>query len=389
MERDKNVTEMIAVFSDVARHPGPAVKKLLQNTGKKAIGCFPYYCPEELVAAAGMIPIGCWGGQIEIARAGNYFPPFACSIMQSAMEMAIAGAYDDLAAVIIPAPCDTLKLFGQNWIAGASRVPAIPIVYPLHKTAAGMDYLQNELASVQRKLEAIAGIRIADDAIHAAIELYNNNRRALREFVQLAARQPGLISPVERHHVIKSRFFMEKPRHTKLLAKLNQLLAAQPAGTKQGKKVILTGIMVEPDGILEVLADYAITIVADDLAQESRLFRTDVPAGENPLSRLAYQWRDMNGCSLIFSVEKNRTDMLIDMFRQTQADGIVVCMMKFCEPEEFDYPLIKTECQAASIPVLYLEIDQQTQSWGQVRTRVQAFVESLDAGREEAEAIKS
>jgi benzoyl-CoA reductase/2-hydroxyglutaryl-CoA dehydratase subunit BcrC/BadD/HgdB len=114
-----------------------------------------------------------------------------------------------------------------------------------------------------------------------------------------------------------------------------------------------------------------------------------VPAGENPLSRLAEQWRAMDGCSLIFSVHKTRTNMLIDMFRQTQADGIVVCMMKFCEPEEFDYPLIKTECQAASIPVLYLEIDQQTQSLGQVRTRVQAFVESLDVGREEAKTIKS
>ena len=382
MERDKNITAMIAVFSEVAQHPGQAVKMLLQTTGKKAVGCFPYYCPEELVYAAGMFPVGCWGGQIEIARAGNYFPPFACSIMQSAMEMAIAGVYEDLAAVIIPAPCDTLKLFGQNWIAGASRVPAIPIVYPLNKTAAGMEYLGQELAAVQRKLEAIAGIRITDDALHAGIELYNDNRRALREFVQLAARQPGLISPVERHHVIKSRFFMEKPRHTKLLEKLNQLLATQPAGTKQGKKVILTGIMVEPDGILEVLADNNITIVADDLAQESRLFRTDVPAGENPLSRLAEQWRVMDGCSLIFSVQKTRTNMLIDMFLQTQADGIVVCMMKFCEPEEFDYPLIKTECQAASIPVLYLEIDQQTQSLGQVRTRVQAFVESLDGGSE-------
>lgn len=69
--------------------------------------------------------------------------------------------------------------------------------------------------------------------------------------------------------------------------------------------------------------------------------------------------------------------MLIDMAEECGADGIVVLMMKFCDPEEYDYPIYKEEVEAASVPMLYLEIDQQLTSFEQIRTRVQSFTEML------------
>ena len=87
--------------------------------GKKVVGCFAPYTPEELVHASGMIPMGLWGGQTEFQKVTAYLPAFACPIMQANLEFALNGVYEGLSAVIIPAICDTLRCMTQNWRFGA------------------------------------------------------------------------------------------------------------------------------------------------------------------------------------------------------------------------------------------------------------------------------
>lgn len=142
------------------------------------------------------------------------------------------------------------------------------------------------------------------------------------------------------------------------------------------QKVILTGITAEPDEFLQILKDFGIAVVADDLAQESRQFRVDVPTeGGEPLYRLAKQWQDMYGCSLATDRSKGRIQMLVDMAKETNADAVIYCQMKFCDPEEFDYPLIYNKLEEEGIRNLMVEIDQQASSFEQIRTRIQSFVE--------------
>ena len=68
---------------------------------------------------------------------------------------------------------------------------------------------------------------------------------------------------------------------------------------------------------------------------------------------------------------------MIEQAKERKAKGVVVFMMKFCDPEEFDYPIYKKELDDAGIPILYLEVDQQIDSFEQLRTRVQSFAEMI------------
>ena len=70
--------------------------------GKKVVGCFPIYSGEELVHAAGMIPMGIWGGQVNPSAAGQYVPIFICSIMRSCLEYGMQGKYKGISAVVMP-----------------------------------------------------------------------------------------------------------------------------------------------------------------------------------------------------------------------------------------------------------------------------------------------
>jgi benzoyl-CoA reductase/2-hydroxyglutaryl-CoA dehydratase subunit BcrC/BadD/HgdB len=365
----------------VAENPASAVEEFKSMNGRLAIGCAPEYCPEEIIYAAGMLPVGLWGGQTSISQAAMYFPAFACSLVQTTLELGMRGVYDRyLSGVIIPTHCDHLKCFGQDWKVAVPQVRFIPLAYPCNrKLEAAVNYLKSEYARIRRTLEEIGGASITDEALEGAIDIYNSHRQALRDFTRVAREYPKTITPVIRHMVIKSGYFMDKARHTDLVNGLIVQLRQLPPENWPGKKVLLTGIMAEPNEFLNMFAENDLAVVADDLAQESRQFRVDVPEGSDPLERLARRWSLMDGCSLLFDPQKKRRFMLKDLVEESGADGVVACIMKFCEMEEFDYPIYRKTLDEAGIPVLHLEIDLIGQSQEQARTRIQSFAEMLAA----------
>ncbi|MCM0661509.1 2-hydroxyacyl-CoA dehydratase subunit D [Coprococcus sp. B2-R-112] len=374
----RTAKEIINEFKAIADNPRKAMDDYKKETGKGAVGIMPVYCPEEIVHAAGYLPIGMWGAQKkQISKARTYLPPFACSIMQSVMELQLEGVYDDLEAVIFSVPCDTLKCMSQKW---NRPVPAIVFTHPqnrkIAKDAANV-FAREEFNIVKEKLEDILDVHISNKAIKNSIAVYNENRAVCREFSDVAAEYAAVVTPSDRHAVIKARWFMEKSRHTALVKELIAALKAEPAPEFKGKKIIVTGIQVEPYDVLDIFQENGFAIVADDLAQETRNFRQDVPDDDDALMALARAWNEFDGCSLATDANKPKGQMIIDAVKKYGADAVVVCMMKFCDPEEFDYPILLQEFEAAGVKNLYIEVDQESTAFEQVKTRIQTFAEIL------------
>ena len=374
----RTAKEIINEFKAIADNPRKAMDDYKKETGKGAVGIMPVYCPEEIVHAAGYLPIGMWGAQKkQISKARTYLPPFACSIMQSVMELQLEGVYDDLEAVIFSVPCDTLKCMSQKW---NRPVPAIVFTHPQNRKIAqdaANVFAREEFNIVKEKLEDILDVHISNKAIKNSIAVYNENRAACREFSDVAAEYAAVVTPSDRHAVIKARWFMEKSRHTALVKELIAALKAEPAPEFKGKKIIVTGIQVEPYDVLDIFQENGFAIVADDLAQETRNFRQDVPDDDDALMALARAWNEFDGCSLATDANKPKGQMIIDAVKKYGADAVVVCMMKFCDPEEFDYPILLQEFEAAGVKNLYIEVDQESTAFEQVKTRIQTFAEIL------------
>ena len=374
----RTAAEIIKEFREIAAHPEKAIANHKRETGKGAVGIMPVYCPEEIVHASGYLPIGMWGAQKKtISKARTYLPPFACSIMQSIMELQMEGVYDELNAVIFSVPCDTLKCMSQKW---HGKAPAIVFAHPQNRKnarKAADAYCREEYAIVKEKLEDILGVEITNSAIKESIAVYNENRAACRRFSDIAARYPGNIRPSDRHAVLKARWFMEKSKHTVLLNELMTAIETEPKKEFTGKKVVVSGIMLEPYEVLDIFEENGLAIVADDLAQETRNFRQDVGDDEDALLALAKAWNDFDGCSLATDAAKPKGRIIIDAVRKYDADAVIVCMMKFCDPEEFDYPILLQEFDSAGIRNLQIEIDQESTAFEQIKTRIQTFAEIL------------
>lgn len=373
-ELEKNLNTLQAACAN----PKGQLERYISE-GRKVVGCFPPYTPEELVYATGMIPMGMWGGQTEVKLAKSYLPAFACPIMQADMELGLTGAYQGLSAVIIPAICDTLRCMTQNWRFGVKEIPMIPIVYPQNRTSpASVDYLISEYETVLVMLATITGNQMKERELVRAIQVYNEHNAAMRAFSAVANRHLDIITPKVRHAVNKSAFFFDKAEHTRLVRDITAQLEQLPDYSFQGQRVVLTGIVCEPDALLDIFEELNIAVVGDDLAQEGRQWRTDTPeTGGGGLRRLALQWNARQGCSLIHELGKPRGEMLVQMCRQTGAQGVVNCMMKFCDPEEYDQPFLVQDLHRAGLACVSIDVDTLNAGYEQIRTRLQTLCEML------------
>ena len=124
----------IECLKNACKNPRAQLDKYLA-AGKKVIGCFEPYTPEELVHASGMIPMGLWGGHTELKLVKSYLPAFACPIMQANLEFGLNGTYKGISGVIIPAPLHDpeLALRRSGYSDDPHRISAEPHLTGKHR----------------------------------------------------------------------------------------------------------------------------------------------------------------------------------------------------------------------------------------------------------------
>ena len=266
--------------------------------GKKVVGVLPYYAPEELVYAAGIVPMGMWGSNTKtISRAKEYCATFYCTIAQLALEMLLDGTMDQLDGIITPTICDTLRPMSQNFrVAMGDKMKVIFLAHPQNRFEEfGLQFCIDQYNHVKADLEEIAGRKITDSDIQDAIVVYNKSRAARREFVKLANEHCDVITPTKRSAVLKAFYFMEKPEYTAKLVELNAELAKLPVCDWKGTKVVTSGIICDNPKLLSIFEENNIAIAADDVAHETRSFRVDAPEDElDPVRALAKQFANID-----------------------------------------------------------------------------------------------
>ena len=198
---------------------------------------------------------------------------------------------------------------------------------------------------------------------------------AMRKIDELLAVHPE-ITAAQRSDIFKSAFFMTKEEHTALVEALIEKLEAQtPAAEKL--PIVISGILTDAPALNAILDEMGLHIVADDVAAQSRQYRTDAPERADALNALAEKFAAMDNCSVLYNQDKPRVKWIVDTAKARNAKGVLVVLTKFCDPEEFDYVMIKKACEAADLPLTLVEVDRQMVRFEQVRTNLETFRDLL------------
>ncbi len=367
------IKDTMKKFHEAAASPRAQMEKYMAE-GKKIVLTAPVYTPEEIIHSMGFVPMGAWGADMELNRAKEYFPAFLCSIVQSILELGIRGAYKGASAIVIPSLCDTLKTLGENWKYAVDDIKFIPMTYPQNrKPDYGIAFTKAGYERVIRDLEALGG-KFDPEALKESNKIYNAHNAVMRRVDEALAAHPE-ITAAERSDIFRSAYFMTKEEHTALCEEFLAELGEAGAEDKLG--IVVSGILTDAPQLNEIFDDMGMHIVADDVAAQSRQYRTDVPEMDDPLQALAVKFANMDNCSVLYNVKKPRIQWIVDTAKERNAKGVVVVMTKFCDPEEFDYVMIKKACEAADMPLALVEVDRQMVHFEQVRTNLETFRDML------------
>ena len=371
------IEDLLAELSGVASNPKAQLDAHIE-AGRKVVGVGPYYIPEEIVYAAGAIPFGVWGRMGTASKAREYFAPFYCSICQMTLEMGLNHELDKLSAMIVASLCDTQRGFSQNFRVGVTQVPMIFVSQPQNRsTAAGRAYAAASYEELRRLVGEAVNEIIDDERLHAAIKLHNEWRSAMRKFLALAGKRPTFVSVAARNGVVNAGYYMDKAEHLKLISELNELLAREPENTEGYKRVLVSGIISDIPAVMEALDEGKFAIVADDVAKESRALQMVVSETGDPIEALADGFCNVRNDSILYDADKSHIEHVVELARENDADGVVLLLAKFCDPEEFDQPLLVKACRATGLPIISVEVDQSTSSYEQARTQLETFAELI------------
>jgi benzoyl-CoA reductase subunit C len=361
----------------------PTVRDWKRRTGRKVTGCFPVYAPVELAYAAGMLPVGLFGGgnQIEMAHADSRFQSFICSIVKSTLELAFTDKLEPFDALVFESICDPARNLASVM---ARNFPERHVTY-VHlpqnmMSESALDYLATEYRRVAAELSAVSGREVDEERLRAALTTYNAMRARLRELYALRAASPANLSTAELYTLARLATLIDPADAEPILADSLAAARARDARPKDRIRSVVVGSFCEqpPLELIAAIEESGCYILDDDFLLGWRLFKRDVPLAGDPFRALARAYLDGSvHASTKHDLRRPRAASLVASARENRAGAVIFLGAKFCEPGLFDYALYRKALEQESIPHLFLEFEEKMWMYDKIRTEVETFVESM------------
>lgn len=354
-----------------------------ERPGLKMVGCFPVYTPEELVQAAGMLPVRIYGGgtMVEIDHADARMQSFVCSISRSTLELGLTKRLDFLDGMLFPSICDVSRNLSGLWKRNfpGQLVEFVHLPESLASPHA-IRYFRAELSRVLGSLEKLAGRKVSERDLAVAFEVYNENRRAIAALYSLRRRRPWAISAADLYALVRAGGLMPREEHNRLLERAAGAVEKLEGRAQDRVRVVVEGPFCEqpPLDLIQVLEESGCYIVDDDFLLGQRWFEEPISPHGDPLESLARHVIQRSPSTAVhFSGHKDRGKALAEKVRRAGAQGAIFASAKFCEPALYDYVLLRKALDAEGIPSVAFEFEEKMGVFESVRTQVETFVESI------------
>jgi bcr-type benzoyl-CoA reductase subunit C len=359
----------------------------LKEQGKKIAGYFCCYVPLELLTAADYVPVRILGDMSEpITTADTYLPTVMCVFYRSCLDLAMKGKYDYLDGLFGSHACDASERVFAVW-RSYLKYPCSFMLDIAHNANQGaIDFFKDQLGFLKKVLEDGNGIKITDERLRETITLYNRQRTMVRELYSLRKADPPPISGTEMLQVLVAIMYMSLEAGNTMLEEVLAEVKSRPVTAAKKPRLLITGCLVDDISLTHLIEECGFNIVIDDTAIGTRTFGHDVELTDDPLGALAHRYLDKIVCPRTFrDTGKTRAEDLENRFgylrkfvQEWKADAAYLNIIRNCDPHGYEVPELQYYLEEmVGVPVLVVEQDYSTASLAPLRTRFQAFAESI------------
>lgn len=355
----------------------PTVKRWRERGGK-VVGHFQVNFPEEIVHAAGLLPFKVRGAPVEAVRADSRFGSYLCSILKSSLELALSDTVE-LDMFVTHPICDAARNLAAVWGRNVSYPCQILYLPQNPNSPHSVTYLRGEYDRLKRSVEEIAGGPISDENLRRSIDVFNENRRLLRELYEIKNATPWLVSADEAYVLVALAGLIPREEHNELLRTLLPQIRAR-ANRKQDKiRVVFEGGFCEQPP-LDMIRGIARScyVVDDDLLIGLRWLLSDVELPGDPLLNLAEAYLEKSSYSPVqHDLRKPKEKMLLERIRQARADAAILTAAKMCEPGLEEQVAYARALDEAGVPYFVGEFEENMTSFDSMEIQLETFVETI------------
>jgi benzoyl-CoA reductase/2-hydroxyglutaryl-CoA dehydratase subunit BcrC/BadD/HgdB len=366
-----------------------------KNKGKKIVGYFGPYVPEELILAAGMLPLHlAFGGDMEPASAGEPFlKSQSCAFARSCLGYKQLGKnpyFNAVDVVIVARTCDGMKRVQEYW-GKYLGVPAIALGVPqthdrLRTKPQAVEYFKNELLLIKKALEEIGGRVIKDKDIEQAIILCNGIRENLWTLYEYPVDGRSPIEWRDVYRIASAGFLMERNEFHDELGKIcaglqHRHLEDTPWDKRARLMICGNTIGIGDDKLLDIIQQAGGNIVADSTCSGAMLARKKVKMPGvmgDPIDLLAERYLYNFPCPFMTDLPI-RINNTTKVARDYQVHGLVYYALKYCDTWRADFKFIQDELyKELSVPTLLIETDYSPEDSGAIKDKVEAFIKRIE-----------
>jgi benzoyl-CoA reductase/2-hydroxyglutaryl-CoA dehydratase subunit BcrC/BadD/HgdB len=309
----------------------------------------------------------------------------ACPFARSCFNLALKGEYDFLDGFVAPHSCDTVERMYHIW-RYYKPAPFTHFINVPHMMGPSSDeFYRQELHLFIKDLEKWSGRKLDTVKFRETVMLYNRRRKVLRELYELRKTDPPLVSGVEVTQVLVAGMGMPGAEHVELVKQFIAEAKARPKPkTQKVPRIFLWGNEIDDTAFIKLIEESGAHVVMDDLCTGSRFFWDDVPETDDPLEGIVSRYLYIHCPRSNMPQAENRKKDLENRYgyigrfvKEWNANGAIFYIVRYCDTCEMEGPDLREYLNEMRLPVLMIEDDYSTSTIGQLRTRVQAFLEMI------------
>lgn len=355
-----------------------------RKEGGKVLGTFCVFVPDEVILAAKAIGVGlCGGSQFWIEDGEKVLPRNLCPLIKAFVGAKISGTcpyFQSCDMLVGETTCDGKK---KAWEILDEYVPVHVMDLPQMKRTKDYNMWMDEIKLFIDKIEELTGNKVTVEGLKNAIEVCNRKRRALKRLYDLRKNTPSPISGLDALLISQISFYDDPERFAQMLEELcdelNERVKNQGASDK--KRLMITGTpMALPNWKMHhIIENLNAQVVVEETCTGTRYFENEVSSEgeslENLIKNLADRYLNIN-CAC-FTPNDGRVEDVIRYAKEYNVDGVVYYNLSFCHTYSVEYKKMEKALKEAGIPLIMIETDYSAEDSGQIKTRIEAFLEMI------------
>jgi benzoyl-CoA reductase subunit C len=360
--------------------------KSLQGKGRLLAGYMCTHVPEEILYAAGIIPVRILSSHDSQAMTRGYVHETYCSFSHDCAYQGLQHKYDYLDLIVTSSSCIHMGEAFNVWVRFAGfQDKSFLIPYPhIIQTKPAVGFMVESFGEFKQFIERFTEKSIPDDDLERTIKVYNHNRRLLKRLWEFLRRDNPPITGPEVEAVTLASQVMDKQECNQILEQLIQRLEAEPGKAPSGVRLMVTGGACDDLRIFDLIEqlNYRTNLIFIDSCTAARYFWFEVPEDKpDKLEAIAEGYIGRIPCPAKDNVpgtgEKKRLRFIQQFIEDFKPDGIVFLYQRFCSPQPHDIVALKPVLNKLGIPSTELELDT-TVPITQFGTQLEALVEIIE-----------